>query len=180
AELVQGLTGLPDQISQILVPGRLQELQNFAGQLARWKSAFYIGRNLDYAAALEGSLKLKEVSYIHAEAYPAGELKHGPLALITGGTPVVALATQKNVLDKTLSNVQEINARDGLVFMVTSEEFTGVDWQAEQVFYIPKVHHLLATVLAIVPLQLLAYYAGLARGCPVDQPRNLVKSVTVE
>lgn len=180
AGLVQGLIGLPEQLTQILVPERLQELQELAGRLARWDSAFYIGRNLDYAIALEGSLKLKEVSYIHAEAYPAGELKHGPLALITGGMPVVALATQISVLDKTLSNVQEINARDGSVFMVTSGEFAGVDRQADRVFYIPKVHPLLAPVLAIVPLQLIAYYTGLARGCPVDKPRNLAKSVTVE
>ena len=100
-ELVQGLAGLPDRLSQILAAESLQELQNFACRLARWESVFYIGRNLDYATALEGSLKLKEVSYIHAEAYPAGELKHGPLALITGGMPVITLATQRNVLDKT-------------------------------------------------------------------------------
>lgn len=179
-EIARGLTGLPELLARILTPESLQPLQEFSSQLARWDSTFFIGRNLDYATVLEGSLKLKEVSYIHAEAYPAGELKHGPLALITGGMPVVALATQENVLDKTLSNVQEISAREGSVFMVASEGFIGMDQAADRVFYIPKVHQLLTPVLAIVPLQLIAYYTGLARGCPVDKPRNLAKSVTVE
>ncbi|NMA91891.1 MAG: glutamine--fructose-6-phosphate transaminase (isomerizing) [Firmicutes bacterium] len=180
AELVRGLNGLPDQLVKILTPECLTELKEIAVALAHWDSIFYIGRNLDYATALEGSLKLKEVSYIHAEAYPAGELKHGPLALITGGMPVVALATQEKVLEKTLSNIQEIRAREGAVFLVASEEFVGIERQADWVFHIPRVHQLLTPVPAILPLQLIAYYTGLARECPVDKPRNLAKSVTVE
>lgn len=180
ASLVRELAGLPEKLIKILEPERLPDLQQFADQLACRENVFYIGRNLDLATAMEGSLKLKEVSYIHAEAYPAGELKHGPLALISGGMPVVALATQKHVLEKTLSNVQEIKAREGSVFMVTCEGFSGMEQAADRVFYIPAVHPLLTPVPAIVPLQLIAYYTSLARGCPVDKPRNLAKSVTVE
>jgi glutamine---fructose-6-phosphate transaminase (isomerizing) len=129
---------------------------------------------------MEGALKLKEISYIHAEAYAAGELKHGPLALIVEGIPVIALATQRAVLDKTLSNIQEVNARGGAVFAITQEGFEDVARQVESVFYLPQVNDLLAPVLSAVPTQLIAYYAAIARGGSVDKPRNLAKSVTVE
>jgi glucosamine--fructose-6-phosphate aminotransferase (isomerizing) len=129
---------------------------------------------------MEGALKLKEISYIHAEAYAAGELKHGPLALIVEGIPVIALATQSAVLDKTLSNIQEVNARGGAVFAITQVGFEDVARQVDSVFYLPQVNDILAPVLSAVPTQLIAYYAAIARGGSVDKPRNLAKSVTVE
>jgi glutamine---fructose-6-phosphate transaminase (isomerizing) len=180
AELVRGLRALPDQLGLVLAGERLEELRAYAARLARWEDAFFLGRNLDYAVAMEGSLKLKEISYIHAEAYAAGELKHGTLALITEGIPVITLATQQAVLEKTLSNVQEVNARGGSVFAVTQEENREVAKQVDAIFYLPAVNDLLAPVLTAVPLQLIAYYAAVARNCSVDKPRNLAKSVTVE
>ncbi|MEJ6949528.1 glutamine--fructose-6-phosphate transaminase (isomerizing) [Natronospora cellulosivora (SeqCode)] len=156
-----------------LIRGRAQvyHLQN---------DAFFIGRNTDYALALEGALKLKEISYIHAEAYPAGELKHGPLALIEDGIPVVAIATRMSLYDKTLSNIKEVKARGA---DVTAIAFTGekeIEKSVDHVIYIPKINELFSSILAIIPLQLLAYYTALERGYDVDQPRNLAKSVTVE
>lgn len=180
AELVQGLRDLPGLLGRILAEERLEELRAYAARLARWEDAFFLGRNLDYAVAMEGSLKLKEISYIHAEAYAAGELKHGTLALITEGIPVIALATQSAVLEKTLSNVQEVNARGGSVLAITQEGRKEVAKQVDAIFYLPPVNDLLAPVLTAVPLQLIAYYTAVARGCSVDKPRNLAKSVTVE
>ena len=129
---------------------------------------------------MEGALKLKEISYIHAEAYAAGELKHGPLALIVEGIPVIALITQKAVLDKSLSNIQEVYARGGAVFAITQEGFDDVFRQIDAVFKLPPVNDILAPVLSAVPTQLIAYYAAIVRGSSVDKPRNLAKSVTVE
>jgi glutamine---fructose-6-phosphate transaminase (isomerizing) len=180
AELVDGLKSLPGHLHTILAEESLSRLRAYCDHLARWDSAFFVGRNIDYPVAMEGALKLKEISYIHAEAYPAGELKHGPLALIVEGIPVIALATQKAVLDKTLSNIQEVNARGGAVFAITMAGFDDVARQVEHVFYLPPVHEILAPVLGAVPTQLIAYYAALARGSSVDKPRNLAKSVTVE
>jgi len=144
------------------------------------ENAFFIGRNTDYALALEGALKLKEISYIHAEAYPAGELKHGPLALITEGIPVVAITSRMSLYEKTISNIKEVKARGAVV---TAIAFTGeidVEKSVDYVIYIPKVAEVFSGVLAIIPLQLLAYYTAVERGYDVDQPRNLAKSVTVE
>lgn len=180
AELVDGLKSLPGHLHTILAEDSLAKLRAYCDHLARWDSAFFVGRNIDYPVAMEGALKLKEISYIHAEAYPAGELKHGPLALIVEGIPVIALATQKAVLDKTLSNIQEVNARGGAVFAITMAGFDDVARQVEHVFYLPPVHETLAPILGAVPTQLIAYYAALARGSSVDKPRNLAKSVTVE
>jgi glutamine---fructose-6-phosphate transaminase (isomerizing) len=180
AELVDGLKSLPEKLHTILAEESLARLRTYCDHLAKWDSAFFVGRNIDYPVAMEGALKLKEISYIHAEAYPAGELKHGPLALIVEGIPVIALATQKSVLDKTLSNIQEVNARGGAVFAITMAGFDDVAKQVENVFYLPPVHETLAPVLGAVPTQLIAYYAALARGSSVDKPRNLAKSVTVE
>ncbi|MFO7952298.1 MAG: glutamine--fructose-6-phosphate transaminase (isomerizing) [Bacillota bacterium] len=179
-ELVKGLKSLPAKLKTVLAEDNLARLKNYCNYLAKWENAFFVGRNLDYPVAMEGSLKLKEISYIHAEACAAGELKHGPLALIVEGLPVVALATQDTVLDKVLSNIQEINARGGAVFAITQESFEEVKGQVETVFYLPAVNRLLAPVLSVVPTQLIAYYAALARGSAVDKPRNLAKSVTVE
>ncbi len=180
AELVQGLRDLPGLLNQILAEERLEEIRAYTAGLARWENAFFLGRNIDYAVAMEGSLKLKEISYIHAEAYAAGELKHGTLALITEGIPVITLATQGAVLEKTLSNVQEVKARGGSVFAITQEKYKEVAKQVDAIFYLPPVNDLLAPVLTAVPLQLISYYAAVARGCSVDKPRNLAKSVTVE
>ncbi len=179
-ELVEGLLALPGQLKQVLSEESRTLIKNYCEHLVNWDNAFFIGRNLDYPVAMEGALKLKEISYIHAEACAAGELKHGPLALIEKGLPVVALATQEAVLDKTMSNVQVVNARGGAVFAITREDFDDVSRQVEAVFYLPAIIDILTPVLSVVPTQLIAYYTAVARGCSVDKPRNLAKSVTVE
>jgi glutamine---fructose-6-phosphate transaminase (isomerizing) len=179
-ELLEGLIALPGQIKEILAEESIDKLRAYCRHLAGWESAFFVGRNLDFPVAMEGALKLKEISYIHAEAYAAGELKHGPLALIVEGIPVIALATQRAVLDKTLSNIQEVNARGGAVFAITQKGFGDVAGQVAGVFYLPPVNDLLSPVLSAVPTQLIAYYAAVERGHSVDKPRNLAKSVTVE
>ncbi len=179
-ELVSGLKALPGQLKAVLSEESLSRLRAYCDHLSKWESAFFVGRNLDYAVAMEGALKLKEISYIHAEAYAAGELKHGPLALIEDGIPVIALVTQKAVFEKTLSNIQEVNARGGAVFAITMEGFDDVARQVESVFYLPPANEILAPVLSVVPTQLISYYTALARGSSIDKPRNLAKSVTVE
>jgi len=180
AELVKGLMDLPEQLKQVLSEESISKIRAYCDHLVNRNNAFFVGRNLDYPVAMEGALKLKEISYIHAEACAAGELKHGPLALIEEGVPVVALATQKAVLDKTLSNLQVVNARGGAVFAITRKDFDDVSRQVDAVFYLPPVNDILAPVLSVVPTQLIAYYTAVARGSSVDKPRNLAKSVTVE
>lgn len=174
----EALFGLPAQVENIL--SREKEIPEIAGYLSGWESTFFIGRNLDFAVALEGALKLKEISYIHAEAYAAGELKHGTLALIVEGIPVVALATQKAVLEKSLSNIKEIKARGGYVLCFVQEGMEALQNEVDSIFYLPSTDDIFLPMLAVIPLQLLAYYTAVARGCPVDNPRNLTKSVTVE
>ncbi len=178
AEMGTALCRLPTQLESIL--GREAELQQIADYLAPWESAFFIGRNVDYAVAMEGALKLKEISYIHAEAYASGELKHGTLALIVDGIPVIAMATQSAVLDKSLSNIKEIKARCGHVICFAREGAISFAQEVDRVFHIPAAPDILMPILSVVPLQLLAYYTAVARACPVDKPRNLAKSVTVE
>lgn len=178
AEVAGGLRALPDYVEKALeLEPQVREL---AAQLALHEHAFYIGRGLDYNVCLEGALKLKEVSYLHAEAYAAGELKHGTLALIEEGTPVVALATQAELLEKMLSNIKEVKARGAWVLALTQEGNQALAQEADAVLYLPSMPGWLAPAVAVVPLQLLAYYTAVARGCDVDNPRNLVKSVTVE
>jgi glucosamine--fructose-6-phosphate aminotransferase (isomerizing) len=140
----------------------------------------YLGRGVNYPIALEGALKLKEISYIHAEGYPAGEMKHGPIALIDENMPVVAIAPHDAVFEKMLSNVEEVKARSGIVIAVTDEPDRDLEAKADAVLLVPKTHELLSPLLTVLPLQLLAYHIALLRGCDVDQPRNLAKSVTVE
>jgi glucosamine--fructose-6-phosphate aminotransferase (isomerizing) len=140
----------------------------------------YVGRGPTYPAALEGALKLKEISYVHAEGYPAGELKHGPISLLDAEYPLVAVATRSDTYEKLISNVMEGRARDARVIAVGTEGDRGLDRIADDVAWVPNTHHLLSPVLAIIPLQLFAYHVALARGTDVDQPRNLAKSVTVE
>ena len=141
---------------------------------------FFVGRGLDFAVALEGALKLKEISYIHADAYAAGELKHGPIALIENGVPVIALASQPELYEKMVSNIKEVVARGARVIGFTTEGNTELEQSADQVVYIPKTLSILLPALLVIPLQLLAYYTAVEKGCDVDKPRNLAKSVTVE
>lgn len=177
--IVGELQSLPEKISAILKD--LNIYQKAASRYFNHNSVFYIGRNLDYALGLEGSLKLKEISYIHSESYAAGELKHGTISLIEPGTLVVALATYEPLVEKSLSNIVEVRSRGAEVIAMTTEQTVNlINAQASEVFVIPRVHALLQPVLGVVPLQLFAYYVALNRGCDIDKPRNLAKSVTVE
>ncbi|MCL6632072.1 MAG: glutamine--fructose-6-phosphate transaminase (isomerizing) [Alicyclobacillus herbarius] len=177
-DVLAGLGHLPQAAEQVL--GVAPQLEKFAHRYAEVEHAFFIGRGLDYSLSLEGALKLKEISYIHAEAYAAGELKHGTLALITEGVPVIAMATQQALYEKTLSNIKEVKARDAFVLGVTWAGNEDLAKSVDEVLYLPRLHPLLAPIVAVIPLQLLAYYAAVARGNDVDKPRNLAKSVTVE
>ena len=151
-----------------------------AKQLSHTSSIIFIGRGVGYPTALEGALKLKEISYIHAEGLPAGELKHGSIALLDPDTPLIAIATASHVYEKVVSNMQEVRARDARVVVVATEGDEGIRRHADDVLYVPATLEPLSPLLAIIPLQLFAYHAAVARGCNVDQPRNLAKSVTVE
>ena len=177
-ELICKLKKIPAQISETL--SDVEPIKTFARQYGFNEDVFYIGRSLDYDVALEGALKLKEISYIHAEAYASGELKHGTLALIVEGVPVIALATQKSVYEKTLSNIKEVKARDAIVIGIAAAGDTELEKYLDHVIFVPETDELLIPLLTVVPLQLLAYYAAITRGCDVDKPRNLAKSVTVE
>lgn len=176
--LLDELNRLPETVETILRQAPV--IQRLAQRYAYLEHAYFIGRNLDYAVALEASLKLKEISYIHSEAYAAGELKHGTISLIEDGTFVVALACCEKLVDKTMSNVKEVKARGAEVLMVTTEDAAHLLPEVDHVLYIPKTDPLLTASLEVVPLQLLGYYIALARGCDIDKPRNLAKSVTVE
>jgi glucosamine--fructose-6-phosphate aminotransferase (isomerizing) len=178
AELVAGLRTLPRVVEEVL--GREEEIRALAEGFAGHDDAYFIGRGLDYAVAMEGSLKMKEISYLHSEAMPAGELKHGTLALVTAGTPVVVTLTQTAVYDKTISALQEVKARHAFTIALAYDDDAEIAKHADRVLRIPRVPDLLAPVPAIVPLQLLAYHVAAARGHDIDQPRNLAKSVTVE
>ncbi|MFE4572670.1 glutamine--fructose-6-phosphate transaminase (isomerizing) [Paenibacillus chitinolyticus] len=172
------MQSLPEQVESILARG--EEIQAYAEQIAPKEHLFFIGRGIDYAVALEGSLKLKEISYIHSEAYPAGELKHGTLALIEDDVPVIALGLQSDLQEKTVSNVKEVTARGGKVLGIAYEGDAKFAKSVDQTFSIPRTLDVLSPALTVIPLQLLSYYASLARGNDVDKPRNLAKSVTVE
>lgn len=161
--------------------GNAEEIKEIAGLFRGQKNAFYIGRGLDSAVAMEGALKMKEISYIHAEAYPAGELKHGPIALIEDGTPVVALCTQKGELcEKTLSNIKEVKARGAYAIVIAQKGTIGIESEVDRVIYIEECDNNATVIPTVMKLQLLAYYAACENGCDVDKPRNLAKSVTVE
>lgn len=176
--IVHELRELPQKAEKFLSNG--QAVKTFAEQYGFNDDVFFIGRSIDYAVAMEGALKLKEISYIHAEAYAAGELKHGTLALIIEGVPVIALATQRDVYEKTLSNIKEVKARDAVVIGLAMEGDDQIEKYVDLTIFIPATDKYLAPILAVIPLQLLAYYAAVTRGCDVDKPRNLAKSVTVE
>lgn len=177
-EIITGLRNIPAQINETLED--TEPIKMFAVKYANVEDAFFIGRLLDYYVALEGSLKLKEISYIHAEAYAAGELKHGPLALIMPGVPIVAIATQKSVYEKTVSNIKEMKARGAVVIGISSQQDKELVKYVDYVIRVPEADELLNPLLTVIPLQLLAYYVAIARGNDVDKPRNLAKSVTVE
>jgi len=177
-EIIEGMQALPSQIQQVLA--RAEEIENLAEEFKRASNFLYLGRGYNFPVALEGALKLKEISYIHAEGYPAAEMKHGPIALIDEMMPVVFIATHDSVFDKVTSNVQEVKARKGRVIAITSRDEPALQGLIDYEFRIPETIDLLMPVLASVPLQLLAYYVAVKRGSNVDQPRNLAKSVTVE
>ena len=174
---MSALRALPDLIAQCLEQDA--QIAELAESLARHSSFFYLGRGYDYAAALEAALKLKEISYLHAEAYPAGEMKHGPLALVEPGVAVVGFCTQTATQEKMVSNLKEVKAREGTIIAVVREGDLIPDC-ADSVITVPNTHDALMPIVTMVPMQLLAYHVARARGCEIDQPRNLAKSVTVE
>lgn len=177
-EMLEDLKKIPAQVEMLL--NNKDRIQKFANRYLAAKSIFFIGRGIDYAISMEGSLKLKEVSYIHSEAYAAGELKHGTISLIEEGTLVTAILTQENLYKKMISNMEEVKTRGAFVMAVTNEGNTDVEKAADYVIYIPETNKFFANSLAIIPLQLFGYYVAVGRGCDVDKPRNLAKSVTVE
>lgn len=178
ASLIQDLKMLPDQVEVLLA--NKEKIQKFANRYIGAKDIFFMGRGIDYAISMEGSLKLKEISYIHSEAYAAGELKHGTISLVEEGTLVAAVLTQENLYKKMFSNIVEVKTRGAFVLAVTNEENKDIEKVADYVLYIPRTNPYLANSLAIIPLQLFGYYVALGKGCDVDKPRNLAKSVTVE
>lgn len=174
-ELKKDILLLPSQLEEIL--GNIKNIKNFAQKIYKEKDIFFIGRGIDYTVALEGSLKLKEISYIHSEAYPSGELKHGPIALIENDVTVISILTNRLLVEKSISNIQEVVTRGAKTFIVTNQE---LNHKFDEVIQIPKTNTLISPVLSIVPLQLLSYYISKEKGLDVDKPRNLAKSVTVE
>jgi glucosamine--fructose-6-phosphate aminotransferase (isomerizing) len=204
-EILAALEHIPNQVQQVLssaaspddqkdlIPtgnalrasathssGRISSIEPLAKRMSHCSSMMFIGRGVGYPTALEGALKLKEISYIHAEGLPAGELKHGSIALLDPDTPLIAVATASHVYEKVVSNMQEVRARDARVIVVATEGDESIRRHADDVLYVPATIEALSPLLAIIPLQLFAYHAAVARGCNVDQPRNLAKSVTVE
>ena len=170
------ILSIPSKVSMILE--NVEPIKSFAKKIYKEKDLFFLGRGIDYAAAMEASLKLKEISYIHSDAYQSGELKHGPIALIEDDVTVIGIMTDRRLVDKSISNMQEVITRGAKTFIVTNQE---IDKKLfPNIFNIPKVHPFLSPVLSIIPLQLLAYYVAKEKGLDVDKPRNLAKSVTVE
>lgn len=178
ASMIEDLKAIPAQIQMLLA--NKEDIQRFANRYLAARDVFFIGRGIDHAISLEGSLKLKEISYIHSEAYAAGELKHGTISLIEEGTLVTAVVTQENLYKKVLSNIVEVRTRGAFVMAVTNEDNTEIEKTADYVVYIPKTNRFFANSLAIIPLQLFSYYVSVGKGLDVDKPRNLAKSVTVE
>jgi len=171
------LMKVPDLIEKVLLKD--SEIKNLAESLSNSKDFFFLGRGIHYPVALEGALKLKEISYIHAEGYPAGEMKHGPIAFIEEGVPVVVIVPVDELFEKTISNIEEVKSRRGRVIVVTDEP-SCLKGRADDIIEVPATHPVLTPFVGIVPLQLLAYHIGVMRGCNVDQPRNLAKSVTAD
>ncbi len=178
--LLDDLAALPALVGQLLDPKVHQVYEELAQTFFQYTNFLYLGRGINFPIALEGALKLKEISYIHAEGYPAGEMKHGPIALIDERMPVVVVAPQDRVYDKMISQMEQVKARGGIVIAVATEGDAFIPTKADHVLYVPKASELLTPVLTVIPLQLLAYHVAVRRGADVDQPRNLAKSVTVE
>lgn len=176
-QLLSELKYLPIQMEELI---QKKEYKRLAEKIYEKDHLFFIGRGLDYALSLEGSLKLKEISYIHSEAYAAGELKHGTISLIEEGTPVIALASDEKLYEKTISNIKEVKARGAYVILIASDDLKITKDYYDDIILIPKVNHLIQGILSVIPLQLLAYETARIKGCEIDQPRNLAKSVTVE
>lgn len=176
--MIEQLKEMPAKVEKVLECDKLVE--EIATEIKDKNDMFYLGRSLDYALAMEGSLKIKEISYMHAEAFAAGELKHGTIALIEEGTPVLAIATQEQLFEKMLSNMQEVKARGAKVIAIAKEHNKEVEKSADRVIYIPDVEDMFASITAVIPMQLLSYHVAKMRGCDIDKPRNLAKSVTVE
>src|SRR5262245_43372581 len=177
-ELIDGLCAIPDKIATVLKQN--DQIKDIARHFCERENWLFLGRGYHYPVALEGALKLKEISYIHAEGMPAAEMKHGPIALINEGMPVVFIATQGSQYDKVVSNIEEVRARGGHVIAVATEGDTNIRRYSDHVIYVPDALECLQPLLSVIPLQLIAYHAAVARGCNVDKPRNLAKSVTVE
>ncbi len=177
--LLQALANIPEQIESVLLAHE-HRLEKYARRLLHATDAFFLGRGLDYASAMEGQLKLKEISYIHGEALAGGELKHGTLALIVAEVPVIALLTQETLIDKMVSNLKEVKARGGNILLLAQSNSGDFSDVGDEILLLPQTHCLLAPLLTVVPMQVLAYYAAKVRNCDVDKPRNLAKSVTVE
>jgi len=177
-EIIIELEKIPSKINQVLEKD--EQIKYIASEIKDSTNAIYLGRGVNFPVALEGALKLKEISYIHAEGYPAAEMKHGPIALIDEKMPVIVIATNKNAYDKIVSNVQEVKARKGIVIAIVNEGDVEIAKLADYYIEIPETDDLLSPLLSVIPLQLLSYHIALMRGCNVDQPRNLAKSVTVE
>ena len=175
-ELKNELLSLPEKAEKVLKSSK--DLQEFAQKIYKEKDVFFIGRGIDYPVSMEASLKLKEISYIHSESFAAGELKHGPIALIENGTTVVSILTDPNLVEKTVSNIQEVITRGAKSFVVTNQPLDKTNF--DFVISIPQIDSIYSPVLSIIPLQLLAYYITKEKGLDVDKPRNLAKSVTVE
>ena len=178
ADMIEDMKELPTQVEMLL--NNKKNVQKFANRYLAAKDIFYIGRGIDYAIAMEGSLKMKEISYVHSDAYAAGELKHGTISLVEDGTLVTAILTQENLYKKMISNMEEVKTRGAFVMAVTNVDNTEVERNADYVMYIPKTNKYFTNTLAIIPLQLFGYYVAVGKGCDVDKPRNLAKSVTVE
>ena len=176
--ILEEMEALPEKMTEVLT--HVEDLQYLASRYFNHNSIFFIGRNLDYALGLEGSLKLKEISYIHSEAYAAGELKHGTISLIEDGILVVGVLTQNDLFEKTLSNMVEVKSRGAYLMGLTTYGNYSVEDTADFSVYVPKTEEYFSASLAIVPLQLMGYYVSVAKGLDVDKPRNLAKSVTVE
>ena len=177
-ETIEKMKGIPAKIQEVLDNAKL--IETVAKGMIEKEHAFFLGRGIDYSLAMEGSLKLKEISYIHAEAFAAGELKHGTIALIEDGTPVITIATQQNMFDKMVSNMEEVRARGAYVVAIAQSHNKEVEKVSNEVIYIPDSDDLLSPIIAVVPMQLLALNVSTLRGLDVDKPRNLAKSVTVE
>ena len=178
--IIESIKTLPTKIESLLTEEKIKEIKNIANKLYQKEDMYFIGRNVDYALCMEGALKLKEISYIHSEAYAAGELKHGTISLIDEGTPVISVITDEKIAEKTISNIKEVKSRGANTILVTNEENNNNYDCIDNKIIIPTTHKLFEPILAVIPLQILAYEIAKLRGCDIDQPKNLAKSVTVE